>query len=72
MRDARIAIQNLKADFSQKSASKAFKCEMDVLRPLCFDYFIHTDCVLSNIWAPEKQKDVVLVRITPPPARSLH
>ena len=37
---------------------------MDVFRPLIFLIFsIHSDFAPSNIWAPEQQKDVVLVCI---------
>ena len=41
---------------------------MDVCQLFRFDSSTSTDCVLSNIWAPEKQKDVVSVRSDLPTA----
>ena len=37
--------------------------------PSALIFSIHTDCVPSNIWAPEQQKKVVVVRSDLPTAR---
>lgn len=39
MRRLYVVVQRLKANLYQKSASKAFKCEMDVCRPFCLSLF---------------------------------
>lgn len=64
-----IVFQRLNADVDQKLASKAFKCQVDVYRPFCFNVFNNTDRAPSNIWAPEQQKQVVEVRSDLPTAR---
>lgn len=43
-----------------KSATKTFKYKMDVCRSI-FMNCRNTDCAPSNIWAPERQKEVVQV-----------
>lgn len=55
-----VLVQCLDADLGIKLATKAFKCEMDVCRSL-FINCCYTECAPSNIWAPERQKEVVKV-----------
>lgn len=56
----RIVAQRLDANLQINSATKAFKRKMDVCRSLSINC-CNADCVQSNIWAPERQKEVVEV-----------